>query len=127
MAGLRYRVDVPAQLPAVTIPPEVRHNAFLAFKEAVHNVVKHAKASEVRIHLQLQTGEAAAFASFTLEIEDNGRGIGSLDSNAAQARNGLRNMRKRMEDIHGAFSIGAGANGGTIVRLTSPIGMENVE
>jgi len=25
--------DVPAQLPAITIPPEVRHNIFLAFKK----------------------------------------------------------------------------------------------
>jgi signal transduction histidine kinase len=30
-------------------------------------------------------------------------------------------MRKRMEDIHGEFSIGPGANGGTIVRLKIPI------
>ena len=43
---LRYRADVPAQLPADAIPPEVRHNVFLAFKEAVNNVVKHAQASE---------------------------------------------------------------------------------
>ena len=54
LAGLRYRADVPAQLPAVTIPPEVRHNVFLAFKEAVNNVVKHAQASEVWIRLRLQ-------------------------------------------------------------------------
>ena len=39
LAGLRYRADVPGGLPAVQIPPEVRHNVFLAFKEAVNNVV----------------------------------------------------------------------------------------
>ena len=57
LAGLRYRADVPAQLPAIAIPPEVRHNVFLAFKEAVNNVVKHAQASEVRIRLRLQPGQ----------------------------------------------------------------------
>ena len=36
-------------------------------------------------------------------------------------RNGLRNMKKRMADIRGEFSIAPGANGGTIVRLTVPI------
>ena len=56
LAGLRYRADVPAQLPAIPIPPEVRHNVFLAFKEAVNNVVKHAQASEVWIRLRLQSG-----------------------------------------------------------------------
>ena len=99
LAGLRYRADVPAQLPAITIPPEVRHNVFLAFKEAVNNVVKHAQASEVRVRLQLQPG------NFALDIEDNGRGLDGQDADASRTRNGLRNMRKRMEDIHGEFSI----------------------
>jgi signal transduction histidine kinase/streptogramin lyase len=119
-AQLRYRVDMPTQLPAIGIPPEVRHNVFLAFKEAVNNVVKHAQASEVWIRLRLQPD------NFTLEIEDNGRGLGNLDTGAAQMRNGLRNMRKRMEDIHGEFSISSGTNGGTIVRLTIPFGKQAV-
>ncbi|MGD0206239.1 MAG: two-component regulator propeller domain-containing protein [Verrucomicrobiota bacterium] len=116
LAGLRYRAEVPAQLPAITIPPEVRHNIFLAFKEAVNNVVKHAQASEVRVRLQLQPG------NFALSIEDNGCGLGGQDANATPARNGLRNMRKRMEDIHGKFSIGPGTGGGTIVCLAVPFG-----
>jgi signal transduction histidine kinase len=114
LAGLRYRAEVPAQLPVVNIPPEVRHNVFLAFKEAVNNVVKHAQASEVRVRLQLQPG------NFTLSIEDNGHGMGGRDANAAPARNGLRNMRKRMKDIHGEFSISPGLGGGTIVSLAIP-------
>jgi ligand-binding sensor domain-containing protein/signal transduction histidine kinase len=116
VAGLRYRAEVPAQLPAITIPPEVRHNVFLAFKEAVNNVVKHAQASEARIRLRLQPDQ------FTLEIEDDGRGLGGGDEPASSARNGLRNMRRRMEDIHGEFSIGPGTKAGTVVRLTIPFG-----
>jgi signal transduction histidine kinase len=115
LAGLRYRADMPAQLPAIAFPPEVRHNIFLAFKEAVNNVVKHAQASEVWIRLRLQPGH------FTLEIEDDGRGIGNPDTITTQSRDGLRNMRKRMEDIHGKFSIGPGTKGGTLVCLTVPV------
>jgi len=118
LAGLRYRADVPTQLPAIAFPPDVRHNIFLAFKEAVNNVVKHAQASEVWIRLRLQPHH------FTLEIEDDGRGPGDLNMNAAQSRDGLRNMRQRMEDIHGKFSIGSGTKGGTLVRLTVPIKMK---
>jgi ligand-binding sensor domain-containing protein/signal transduction histidine kinase len=114
LAGARYRAEVPAQLPAVAIPPEVRHNVFLAFKEAVNNVVKHAQASEVWIRLRLAPGQ------FTLSVEDNGRGPAGRETPAAQARNGLRNMRKRMEDIRGEFSIGPGTGGGTAVCLTVP-------
>jgi ligand-binding sensor domain-containing protein/signal transduction histidine kinase len=113
LASVRYRVDLPMELPPTPIPPEVRHNVFLAFKEALHNVVKHAHASEVWIRLRLSPNE------FILEIEDNGRGVSNPDEN--KNRNGLRNMKKRMDDIRGQFSISGGANAGTIVRLTTPI------
>jgi signal transduction histidine kinase len=113
LAGLRYRVDIPSQLPDVILPPDVRHNVFLAFKESVNNVVKHAHASEVHVRLQLSP------ESFTLEIEDNGRGPGGAEQKSG--RNGLRNMRKRMEDVGGNFSIGPAAGQGTLVRLSAPI------
>ncbi len=119
LAGIRYRAEVPAHLPATDIPPEVRHNAFLAFKESVNNVVKHAHATEAWIRLRLSPEK------FIFEIEDNGRGFGDVNSKAAQMRNGLRNMRKRMEDIRGEFSISPGTNGGTIVRLKIPLAKTN--
>jgi signal transduction histidine kinase len=115
VAGLRYRLEAPAQLPAAQISPEARHNVFLAAKEAVTNIVKHARASEACIRLRLEPG------AFVLEIQDNGRGPAGRAAPAAQSRNGLRNMRKRMEDIGGTFEIGPGAKGGTLVRLTAPL------
>jgi signal transduction histidine kinase len=114
LAGLRYRLEVPARLPAQTIAPDLRHNLFLAFKEAVNNVVKHAQASEVRIRLRLDS------TTFTLEIEDNGRGPGEAATKTG--RNGLRNMRKRMEDVGGAFVMAPGPQNGTLIQLTAPIG-----
>jgi signal transduction histidine kinase len=41
--------------------------------------------------------------------------------NEKTGRNGLRNMRKRLEDINGAFSIEPGAERGSVVRLSAPI------
>jgi len=114
LAGLRYRLEVPESLPPVPIPPDVRHNVFLAFKEAVNNVVKHAQASSAQVRLQL------APERFTLEVQDNGRGLAGGDDKVG--RNGLRNMRKRMEDISGDFSLGPAPEGGTLVRLTVPLG-----
>jgi len=115
VAGLRCRLDVPAQLPLTPLPPEVRHNVFLAAKEAVTNVVRHAQATEARIRLRLEP------TTFTLEIEDNGRGVAGLDDPRAQTRNGLRNMRRRMEDLGGSFSISPAADRGAVVRLTVPL------
>src|SRR5205807_4899034 len=100
IAGLRYRLEVPPQLPNEPISPELRHNVFLAAKEAVNNIVKHAQASSAWLRLRLEPDR------FVLEIEDNGRGLTAADKN--KGRNGLRNLRKRMEDIGGQFEIAPG-------------------
>ena len=115
VAGIRYRLEVPAQLPATPLPPEVRHNLFLSAKEAVTNVVRHAAASAVHIRLRLER------AFFVLEIEDDGCGLAGMDPKRAQTRNGLRNMRKRMEEIGGGFAMTAGVEKGTVVTLTAPL------
>jgi signal transduction histidine kinase len=114
LAQLRYRLEVPPQLPNIPISPELRHNVFLAAKEAVNNVVKHSQANAAWLRLRLEPGR------FTLEIEDNGLGL--APGAADKGRNGLRNMRKRLEDVGGEFVIGPGAEGGTRVSLTAPLG-----
>jgi len=113
MADLRYRLEVPAQLPNTPISPELRHNVFLAAKESVNNVVKHARATSAWLRLHLEPHQ------FTLEIEDNGRGVAPADEK--KGRSGLRNMRKRMEDIGGKFEMIPGVEGGTKIRLTAPL------
>jgi signal transduction histidine kinase len=113
VAGLRYRLDVPSQLPEADIAPDVRHNVFLAAKEAVTNVVRHAKATEVWLRLRLEHGK------FILEIQDNGRGPSGNEEKST--RNGLRNMHKRMEDVGGSFTLTAVPEGGALARLTAPI------
>ncbi len=116
LAGIRYRAELPTQLPPTPILPEVRHNVFLAFKEAVNNVVKHAQATEAHVKLEL------APAQFILTVSDNGRGLGDLSTK--QLRNGMKNMRKRLADVHGEFEIKPGAGGGTVVTLTVPLSPE---
>jgi len=119
LAGVSYRAELPTQLPPTPILPEVRHNVFLAFKEAVNNVVKHAQATEAHVCLQLEPDK------FILSVTDNGRGLGDLS--AKKLRNGLKNMRKRLADVQGEFDITPGANGGTVVRLTVPVASQQAE
>jgi signal transduction histidine kinase len=113
LADLKYRLEVPAQLPTVPIPPELRHNIFLAAKEAVNNVVKHSGATSAWLRLRLEPDR------FTLEVEDNGRGIPPGAEN--KGRNGLRNMRKRLEELGGSFTLSPGHEGGTLVSLHAPL------
>ena len=113
LAGVSYRAELPPQLPPTPILPEVRHNVFLAFKEAVNNVVKHAQATEARVKLQLEPGK------FILSVEDNGRGLGDISGKTL--RNGLKNMSRRLADVRGEFEIAPGAGGGTVVRFVVPL------
>jgi len=46
LADIRCRLDFPEQTPEREVSTDVRHNLFLAVKEALHNIVKHARARE---------------------------------------------------------------------------------
>lgn len=115
LAGLRYRQEVPDQLPETTLPPEVRHNVFLAANEAVTNVVRHAQAGEARVRVRLTDGH------LILEIEDDGRGPAEAGTAEVRGRHGLDNMRRRMQEVGGRFRLESRAEGGTSVRLEVPL------
>jgi signal transduction histidine kinase len=111
VAGVKYRFDIPSELPALPIAPDVRHNVFLAAKEAITNIVRHAKATAASVRMQLSD------SLFVIEIEDNGRGLAGMDQQRAKTRHGLSNMRKRMEDIGGEFVLEPAGETGARVRL----------
>jgi signal transduction histidine kinase/ligand-binding sensor domain-containing protein len=106
-ASLPCRLDLPTEVPALPLTAEVRHNLFMFVKEALHNVVKHARASEVRLSLNLHDG------FLELRVVDNGAGF-KVDS-AANPRGGLANMRHRMETIGAALHIKSAPGAGTAI------------
>jgi len=109
-AGIRCRLDLPTEVPGCNLTAEQRHNLFLAVKEGLNNVVRHARASEVWIRVAADPSECV------IAIEDNGRGI---DSRTARAEgNGLQNMRTRLNAIGGKFEIRTSAEQGTHLRMT---------
>jgi signal transduction histidine kinase len=120
-AGIRCRLDFPVQLPSWPLTAEVRHNLFLAFKEAVHNVAKHSAASEVQISLVIEP------AAFTLVVEDNGCGFKpellatTPSGNRQPSRNGLVNMRQRMQEIGGYCEIQSERSRGTKLKFHLPV------
>ena len=119
-ASIRCRLDLPLQFPEWRLTSEVRHNVFLAFKEALHNAVKHSGASEVLIRLEVKE------KSFELAVEDNGRGIAAAektkDVSPVQGRaasgNGLENMRRRLTAIGGSCDIQSAPAAGTKITFT---------
>lgn len=112
LAGIRCRLDFPEQAPARELSTEVRHNLFLAVKEALNNVVRHAHATEVWFRAKV------AGQGLELRIEDNGCGFGQAPEDALA--DGLRNMRQRMADIGGECRIQSRPGAGTVVVFLLP-------
>jgi signal transduction histidine kinase len=110
--------DLPEEIPAVELSTETRHHVFLAAKEALNNVLKHARARRVTVRLRLPTG------GFEFEIEDDGQGF---DPGAPTVRpaagNGLGNMRERMRMANGEVELNSIPGRGTRVRFRLPCAM----
>ena len=74
-------------------------------QEQVNNIIKHANATAVSFSVQVR--EEMIFT-----IKDNGKGFNSLD--ILPFKNGIRNMKERIEHVGGEMDI-SGKNGTTII------------
>jgi signal transduction histidine kinase len=99
------------EIPATEMSGEKRRNVFLCVKESLNNVVKHSKANDVWIKVNVLPG--------ILEIQIHDNGVGINLQKLREFGNGLNNMKKRMESIEGSFSI-VNKDGTTTV-LTAPL------
>jgi signal transduction histidine kinase/ligand-binding sensor domain-containing protein len=108
--GIHCTVNTPDLFPATFVSGEYRRNIYLVVKEALHNIVKHAQATEVVINIGIDR-------ELSISIKDNGIGFGNGPLRAYS--NGLSNMKKRMEDIGGKLEIGH--EKGTVIQLLSPM------
>ena len=97
-----------------TIAPDVAIALYRILQEALTNIVKYAKAKNVHIDL------VVASDNVTLLIDDDGIGIAD---NARHDRlsHGIAGMRQRVKGLHGEFSIGRRATGGTMIEVNIPL------
>jgi signal transduction histidine kinase len=113
LANIAWRLEGPPELPDRAVDSRRRHQLFLAFKEALTNVVRHSGATEVKLSIVLENEQVR------LTVADNGRGL-SPDGRA-EGMDGVVNMRTRLEKLDGHFEISSEAGRGTIVRLSLPL------
>jgi len=113
VAGIPCRLQLPAAVQAVTLRATIRHGLFLAVKETLNNIVKHAAATEVQLSVEIQPD------GMVIGIRDNGRGF-RTDSPAAGGE-GLDNIRQRVESLGGRLEITSEPGQGTLVRMSVPI------
>jgi ligand-binding sensor domain-containing protein/signal transduction histidine kinase len=114
LADVPYVFEVRGLDSEDPMPMSERRNFHLIFKELLHNVVRHASATNVTILLERVEGGA-----LHLTVSDDGRGF---DPGVVTDGDGLRNIRRRADRIGAAFELGPTGTGGTRATVRVPGG-----
>ncbi len=113
LANIACQLKGTLDLPGQTIDPIHRHEFFLAFKEALTNIVRHSGATEARLSIRI-IGKR-----LRLCLADNGGGLEKTLHSPDM--DGLTNMRARLEKIGGRFAIASKTGRGTTLRFYLPL------
>jgi signal transduction histidine kinase len=117
---LRVKLDADGYAPQ---PADREEALYRMIREALHNVVKHARASEAEVRLVCTSDVVRA------TVRDDGIGFASEGRTAsgrfrAAHGLGLLSIRERAAEHHGAFRIESEPGRGTLVEITLPIANE---
>ena len=99
----------PVSIKTLAIAHEIRTHIFMVIKEALHNIVKHAKANNVSMSVQIEGKK------FSCVIADDGNGFKEVKK--YNFGNGLRNMQQRMAEIGGELTVQSQQPKGTCVKM----------
>ncbi len=94
--GIEAEYEIDIANADLELSSTIRRNLYLIIKEILTNVLKHSKATKVRTSM-IQDED------LIIEIGDNG--IGLNESSSSHFGNGIRNIRRRIEDINGEIDI----------------------
>ena len=83
-------------------------NLFRIIQEALTNVVKHARATQAHVQLQVDSG-----GHINLQVHDNGQGFTWVNGTVSPQHYGLQNMQTRAQELGGTFRVFAD-NGTTV-------------
>jgi PAS domain S-box-containing protein len=110
--GTRCRLNLPGD--DIEIDQECATAMFRIFQETLTNVARHSNASEVGVRLAKENGD------LTLEVHDNGRGIGVEQLSGGRSL-GILGMRERAALLGGELGIIGAPEKGTTLRVRIPV------
>lgn len=108
LEGISYTFQGQAGTATDRLDMEFRRNILLMYKEALHNIQKHARATQVRILINEDPD------CFTITIEDNGVGF---DPAIPSSGNGLSNLKSRASSMAATLEIVSAPENGTRVKI----------
>jgi ligand-binding sensor domain-containing protein/two-component sensor histidine kinase len=110
---IEFSFQTPELGRELALGADVRREVLLIFKEAVNNVVQHARCGHVDIEVRIDR------ASLVLRVADDGRGL--CTASDRQEGHGLSSMHERAARLAGSLDVGSGPGGGTTLRLSVPL------
>jgi signal transduction histidine kinase len=117
--GIHFTPHYDEAIYSATLDMEKRKNFYLIFKEAINNIVKYSKATEVFVEIKVRNRK------LELLVKDNGIGFDTgkmiQDQRQSLSGNGLRNMKMRAAEMKAEIKVASKPGEGTVVQLTSPI------
>lgn len=111
LGDTRWTFQRPPHGLAARLDMDVRRHVFLGYKEMLHNVARHARATEVTIRLDEDRGH------LQLMVADDGVGF---DVAAPSAGNGLKHLQERAARINGRLTITSRPGAGTTILFVVP-------
>ena len=111
LAAVPHEFTVDPAVQGRALPLEFKRQVLLVFKEALHNLMRHASAGRAVVRVGGDTTQ------FTLELEDDGRGF---DPAAPVSGAGLTGMKQRAATLGGRLDIDSKPGAGTRLRLAVP-------
>jgi signal transduction histidine kinase len=109
LVDIEHDFHTPKNESSLRVPIDFKRNFFLAFKEILTNIVKHASATKVHISIEQQN------SMLETVIRDDGRGF---DEHTVRRGNGLGNLQSRARNVGGACEITSAPGKGTTVRFS---------
>ncbi|MFI7081472.1 sensor histidine kinase [Micromonospora sp. NPDC049903] len=106
--GITVRFEITGE--QVALSPAIDVTLFRVAQEALHNVVRHARASRVGLTLSYLTDVVL------LDVRDDGRG---MDGDSAQGF-GLRSMMQRVRSVGGVVEIESAPGEGSAISVRVP-------
>jgi signal transduction histidine kinase len=108
-AGFDIVFDISNNLPE--LPPDVEQCFFRIAQESLENIVNHANANTVELHLE------EINRRIILSIKDDGSGFNQAERNYSH-KHGIRGMQERASMINANFQINSDLQSGTEVELS---------
>jgi signal transduction histidine kinase len=107
-----YTIECESSKSAAKLSLDAKRHLFLFYKEAIHNILKHSKATRVSIRLW-DEGEKLA-----LEVVDNGQGLPRVIENGKEITKPVRKLDERARVLEGELSVSSAPGKGTRTLLT---------